>query len=156
MSDRPTWDEYHIAFAKVAATRSQCLRAHHGAVIVDSDHRILSTGYNNPPPGIASCEERGDCTKVHRPDYGPSCRGTLHAEDNALRNLRSDRIRDAVRIYITGTPCNACLEDILKHGIKDIVCAVKYTPASGSGNEERGELLAAFGGKLRYMDTADE
>ena len=43
---RPSWDEYFMQIADVAATRSTCLRRHVGAVLVSNDHRILATGYN--------------------------------------------------------------------------------------------------------------
>ena len=48
---RPSWDEYFMSIAQVAATRSNCRRRQVAAVLV-RDHRIISTGYNGTPRGI--------------------------------------------------------------------------------------------------------
>ena len=147
---RPNWDEYFIAIAKVIATRSQCIRAKHGAVIVSADNRILSTGYNNPPAGLPGCEELGKCIIVDRPGYGPSCRNTVHAEMNALFHL-GDRSHQALKLYVTGTTCNTCLEHILKFGIKNIICGQHYN--SDKGEEERDSLLKTFGATPKFMES---
>ena len=55
---RPSWDEYFMQIADVAATRSTCLRRHVGAVLV-YDSRILASGYNGVPSGIEHCITRG-------------------------------------------------------------------------------------------------
>jgi deoxycytidylate deaminase len=49
---RLTWDELWSKIAADIAERSLCVRAHVGAVIVDTTNRIVSTGYNNPPSGF--------------------------------------------------------------------------------------------------------
>jgi dCMP deaminase len=146
---RPSWDEYFLDIAKVVSTRSQCLRAKHGAVIISKDNRILSTGYNNPPAGITGCEERCECIIVERPQYGPSCRNTVHAEMNALFHL-GDRVGQAHKVYVTGTTCNVCLEHILKFGIKQIICGNHYN--SEKGMEERQALLDAFGATIKFLE----
>ncbi len=149
---RPDWDKYFIDIAKVVATRSQCIRAKHGAVIVSKEHRILSTGYNNPPASLPGCEDLGHCIIVDRPGYGPSCRNTVHAEMNALFHL-GDRGRDANTLYVTGTTCNICLEHILKFGIKRIVCGQHYN--SDKGADEREALLKTFEATLIFMEQAN-
>lgn len=142
---RPSWNQYFLEIAKVVATRSQCLRAKHGAVIVDQQNRILSTGYNNPLPGKPSCEELGSCLIVERLDGRPSCHRTFHAEANALSYLCKENDKP-YKIYITGTPCVICLEQILKFGIKHIVCGTKY----GEESDYHKRLLTAFGATIEY------
>ena len=39
------WTDYFLDMAKTCATRSNCLRAHVGAVIVGEDKKIKATGY---------------------------------------------------------------------------------------------------------------
>ncbi|HLO48166.1 MAG TPA: cytidine deaminase, partial [Kamptonema sp.] len=51
---RPTWDEYFLMLAKLAATRSTCLAFPVGAVIV-KDRQVVATGYNGSPSGSAHC-----------------------------------------------------------------------------------------------------
>jgi len=55
---RPSWDEYFLQLAGQAATRSTCLRRRVGAVLV-RDKRILATGYNGAPRGVAHCLDVG-------------------------------------------------------------------------------------------------
>ena len=55
---RPSWDEYFMELAKVVAKRSTCLRQKVGAIIV-KDKRILATGYNGAPSGMAHCLDIG-------------------------------------------------------------------------------------------------
>ncbi len=50
--ERPAWDDYFMEITHVVAKRSTCLRRHVGAVLV-RDRRILTTGYNGPPKGLA-------------------------------------------------------------------------------------------------------
>ena len=55
---RPSWDEYFMSIAEQVSGRSTCLRRATGAVLV-KDKRILATGYNGVPKGLAHCEEVG-------------------------------------------------------------------------------------------------
>ncbi|HOT05791.1 MAG TPA: deaminase, partial [Atribacter sp.] len=52
MNTRPDWDEYFMSIAELVSTRSTCLRRKVGAVLV-LDRRILATGYNGAPSGLA-------------------------------------------------------------------------------------------------------
>lgn len=55
LAKRPSWDEWALGIAEAVATRADCTRRKVGAVILDKDHRIVSTGYNGSPPGGPSC-----------------------------------------------------------------------------------------------------
>src|SRR5262245_44440251 len=48
--ERPSWDEYFMAIARVVASRSNCVKRKVAAVIT-RDRRIISTGYNGTPRG---------------------------------------------------------------------------------------------------------
>ena len=56
--NRPSWDEYFMGLANQVAERTTCLRRGVGAIIV-KDRRILATGYNGVPTGLAHCSETG-------------------------------------------------------------------------------------------------
>ena len=125
---RPSWDEYFIRLAYLVSTRSTCTRRHVGAVIV-KDKRVLSTGYNGPPRGLAHC----DITGCMRENLGiPSgerhelCRG-LHAEQNAIIQaaVYGVSIKDAT-IYVTNHPCVVCAKMLINAQIKEIVYAEGY------------------------------
>ena len=49
------WEEYFLDLAKTCASRSNCLRAQVGAVIVGDDKKIKATGYNGTPSKVESC-----------------------------------------------------------------------------------------------------
>ena len=49
---RPNIDEYFLNMARLIATRTTCSRRMVGAVLVDANDFVLSTGYNGLPKGI--------------------------------------------------------------------------------------------------------
>ena len=59
-----SWTDYFLDLAKTCSSRSNCLRAQVGAVIVGQDKKIKATGYNGTPSGVGSCYERGECTVI--------------------------------------------------------------------------------------------
>src|SRR5438445_12747388 len=81
---RPTWDEYFMSLARLAATRSTCLRRQVGAVIV-KDRMLLSTGYNDTPRGLPNCGDGGceRCRSDTPAGSGPETCLCLHAEQTA-------------------------------------------------------------------------
>lgn len=56
---RPTWDQYFMKIADIARRRSNCMKTSVGAIIVNKDNRVVSTGYNGTPRGILSCYKMG-------------------------------------------------------------------------------------------------
>lgn len=127
---RPSWDEYFSAIAGVVATRADCTRAQHGAVIV-RDHRIVATGYNGAPAGQPGCATSSACprgrtsaaVKPHlAPDYTDCI--AVHAEANALLYADRDKTEGAI-LYITGEPCVGCKKLIAGAGIEKVVIAAR-------------------------------
>ena len=55
---RPSWVEYFSELVEIISKRSTCLRRQVGALIV-KDKRMLATGYNGAPHGLAHCSEIG-------------------------------------------------------------------------------------------------
>lgn len=60
---RPTWDLYMLHIADAVAWRADCTRRKVGAVIMDAEHRIVSTGYNGAPSGMPGCLTDGACER---------------------------------------------------------------------------------------------
>jgi len=131
-----------IAFK--VATRSTCLRRHVGAVIVRGK-RILTTGYNGPPSGLAHCDEVG-CLReqlgIPSGQRQEICRG-LHAEQNAIIQAALYGVSiEGSTIYVTHQPCITCAKMIINAGIKRIVYANPYPDElARSMLEEAGVIL---------------
>ena len=51
------WDEWYHEFCTVVAKKSQCLSRKIGAILV-KDKAVVSQGYNGPPRGVRTCDER--------------------------------------------------------------------------------------------------
>ncbi len=119
------WDEYFLDLAKTCASRSNCLRAQVGAVIVGQDKKIKATGYNGTPSKVESCAERGKCYRIcNNIPSGTryeTCR-SIHAEQNAIIQAGQDRCKDAT-IYIWGHNfiCILCKRFIVQSGITHCV-----------------------------------
>ena len=127
---RPSWDEYFLLLAKLAATRSTCLSRPVGAVIV-LDKQVLATGYNGSVPGAPHCTDEGRCYRrslefandANKQNY---CRSS-HAEANALAQAarRGITIQGAT-VYQTLAPCYICTKLMAVAGIKRIVFEHEY------------------------------
>jgi dCMP deaminase len=150
-ASRPPWDEYFIQIAALVATRSTCLRRQVGAVIV-RDRRILTTGYNGVPKGMAHCLDRG-CL---REELGiPSgqrqelCRG-IHAEQNAIIQAATMgvSIKGSI-IYCTHQPCILCAKMIINSGIERVVIV------SGYPDDTALEFFAEAGVAVEQFKPAD-
>ena len=119
------WDDYFFFFFKTNESRSNCIRAQVGAVVVCEDKKIKATGYNGTPSKVESCFERGECYRIK--NNIPSgtryetCR-SIHAEQNAIIQAGQDRCKDAT-MYIWGHNfiCILCKRFIVQSGIKNCV-----------------------------------
>lgn len=125
---RPTWDQYFLRIASVVAGRSTCLRREVGALVV-KDKRILTTGYNGAPRGLAHCLEAGCMRNEVRAESGTShelCRG-LHAEQNAIIQaaMHGVSIEGGV-MYSTHQPCVLCTKMIINAGLQAIYYLEPY------------------------------
>lgn len=128
---RPDWDEYFMEIAHVVMKRSTCLRRQVGAVIV-KDKRILATGYNGAPSGIAHCSEVGclrDQMNVPSGERHELCRG-LHAEQNAIIQAAMSGVSiKGSWMYVTHHPCSLCAKMIINAGIKKVIYKGDYPDA---------------------------
>jgi dCMP deaminase len=127
MLERPSWDAYFMQIAQLVKTRATCSRRSVGAVIV-RDKRILATGYNGAPRGLAHCPEGGG-----EQDWPPGCLRAghciraLHAEQNALLQAAMMGIacQDST-MYVTCQPCNNCAKMIINAGIVRVIYEGEY------------------------------
>lgn len=118
-------EEYFLDIAKLVGKRSTCRRRQVGCVLVDSQNHIASTGYNGVIKGATHCLDV-PCQGAQAPS-GTSLDEcfAVHAEMNALLQLRSD---DVLTAYLTTTPCFSCAKVIGNSKIQRIV-ALEWYPA---------------------------
>ncbi len=146
---RPSWDAYFKEITKVVATRSTCLRRQVGALIV-KEKRILATGYNGAPSGLAHCQSVGCIRQAHNIPSGERhelCRA-LHAEQNAILQaaLYGFSIQGAT-IYCTTHPCVMCAKMIINTGMKEVAVIASYP------DEMAVALLEEAGVTVRYLNS---
>jgi dCMP deaminase len=111
-----TWDKRFMKLAREISTWSKDPSSKIAAVIVNDERRILSTGYNGFPRGIADTKERLNDREQKYPRI-------VHAEMNALLSALYNgvSVKDAT-IYVWGLPvCSECTKSIIQSGIKRVV-----------------------------------
>lgn len=117
-----------MAIATQVAGRSTCLRRATGAVLV-KDKRILATGYNGVPAGLAHCEQVGCLREQRGIESGSNhelCRG-IHAEQNAVIQAAKHGIAiDGATVYCTHQPCVLCAKILINAGVVDIAYRDAY------------------------------
>lgn len=135
---RPTWDQYGLLIAQAVSSRGDCRRSLVGAVILDTNHVVVATGYNGQEtPGTSGCLD-GACPRglLGYEEVGPGvgyeesgCR-SIHGEANAIKWARlagqEARLRGAT-IYITREPCQSCWNLIAGTEIGKVVSPVGTT-----------------------------
>jgi dCMP deaminase len=117
-----------MRIAREVSGRSTCLRRKVGAVLV-REKRILTTGYNGAPRGIAHCTDRGclrEQLNVPSGERHELCRG-LHAEMNALLQaaVHGVPVHGSV-LYCTNTPCSLCTKMLINAGVQRVVALEGY------------------------------
>lgn len=111
-ADAPSWHEYFIKIAEQVSLRSKDGQTKVGAVLVDRNNHIISTGYNSFPRGL--------------PDKGlPNLRPgkykwMKHAEKNCILNCQR-RPKAGAILYLTGFPCWDCLTDLWSFNVTKII-----------------------------------
>jgi len=125
---RPDWDQYFMEIAEVVAKRSTCCRRHIGALLV-KDRRILTTGYNGAPSGLAHCLELGclrDKLEIPSGTRTETCRA-LHSEMNAIIQAAQYGVSTkGSTLYCTHQPCSVCARMLINAGITRIVFSGDY------------------------------
>jgi len=125
---RPGWDQYFMDIAKVAASRSNCLKRKVAAIIV-REKRIISTGYNGTPRGTRNCNE-GGCPRCNNlATSGTSLEECLcsHGEENAIVQAAYHGVGlTGSTIYTTFAPCLMCAKMIINSGITEVVYNKDY------------------------------
>jgi dCMP deaminase len=117
-----------MEITRLVVSRSTCLRRQVGAVIV-KDKKILATGYNGAPSGLAHCIDVGclrDTLHIPSGERHELCRG-LHAEQNAIIQAAYYGISiSGATLYCTNLPCIICTKMLINAGITRVVYEKGY------------------------------
>ncbi len=149
---RLTRDEYFLAISNIVAARATCDRLWCGCVLVVAGE-IIATGYNGAPSGLAECDEVGHLL-VMDDDGRNHCKRSIHAEQNALYQAKRHHPNlDGATAYVSATSCETCLSELLKWGVKRVVCGSVYRNVERK--EMTAKLITAWGAVIEYQPMPD-
>ncbi|MEO6653394.1 MAG: deaminase [Ilumatobacteraceae bacterium] len=95
--------------------------------------RVIATGYNGTPEGLANCLD-GGCVRCSDRDQFESGTGydlciCVHAEANALLTAgRYGASTDATTVYTTDQPCFSCSKELIQAGVEKVYYARSWRP----------------------------
>lgn len=108
------WDDYFMGVAQLTSLMSKDPRTKVGAVIVDRNNRIISTGFNGLARGITEESKYLDDRDIKN-------MMVLHAEQNAIMYAKQDL--SGTSIYVTHFPCAHCASFIIQAGISEVIAS---------------------------------
>lgn len=144
-SQRISWDEYFFNLSYLVSERSPDAQTKHGAVIVDEERRIISTGYNGFPSGGPD-----EIFPNIRPKKYPYI---VHAEMNALISARCDLKNH--HVYITGFPCKSCLLHLVASGIRKIFCGTRKHQEDQESLDVKAVICSLYGVEV-YVHSSED
>ena len=140
------WDEYFMSLAHLSAVRSKDPSTQVGAVIVDSNNRVVGLGYNGFPRG---CDDNKFPWEREGEYLDTKYAYVVHAELNAI--LNANKLIENCKLYVSLFPCNECSKAIIQSGIKEIIYeSDKYKDLDQFKASKK--MLEAAGVKLRQLD----
>ena len=140
------WDEYFMSLAHLSAVRSKDPSTQVGAVIVDSNNRVVGLGYNGFPRG---CDDNKFPWEREGEYLDTKYAYVVHAELNAI--LNANKLIENCRLYVSLFPCNECSKAIIQSGIKEIIYE-SDTYKDLDQFKASKKMLEAAGVKLRQLD----
>jgi len=109
------WDIRFMQMAKEISNWSKDPSRKIGAVAIDENRRILSTGYNGFPAGIDDSFDRLN-------DRDKKYKYVIHAEKNCIYNacLNGISLKDSL-LYVWGLPvCSECAKGVIQVGVSKV------------------------------------
>ena len=138
------WNKWFLGLAEYISTASKDPSTKVGAVIVDDDRRVVSTGYNGFPRGIQETEER-----LNNRDLKYSI--IVHAERNALLFARGS-VKGCTIYTYPMMPCSVCASMIIQSGIKKVVSPNSDNPRWKDHIELSLVLFRESGVEVEFVD----
>jgi len=107
------WDRRFIRLAEHIASWSKDPSTKVGAVIIDSNHRIVSVGFNGLAQGVLDSADKLNDREQKYPRI-------IHAETNAILFSQRDLLNCTIYVWPM-PPCARCASIIIQSGIKRVV-----------------------------------
>ncbi len=140
------WDIRFLRLAREVSTWSKDPSTQIGVVLVQN-RRVVGTGFNGFPPGIA------DDKRLH--DRAEKLALVVHAELNAI--LQAGREARGATLYMwgfTSAPCRNCTKHVIAAGIDKVVSSGAPTPPRWADDLRAAEeTLEEAGVGLRFYCT---
>ena len=136
------WGSRFMDLARLVASWSKDPSTQVGAVIVDQDKRIVSTGFNGFPR----------CVNDAPVDREAKLLRTIHAEENALLFARRDVT--GMSVYVTRPPCARCAAKLVQAGIVRVVYElhpVDFVERWGNDVREAQRMFDESGVKISVL-----
>lgn len=125
-TDYISWQQFFMGVAILASLRSKDSSTQVGSVIVDSENKIISTGYNGfPKLKDADADLIFPWSKNSTDQYETKYPYVIHAEANSILNA-SQPVKGC-SLYVTWYPCHECAKLIVQSGISKVVYLNKHT-----------------------------
>lgn len=129
-----------LDLAEDQALLASCIRRRFGAIVMNKEQEVVSSGSNASPDGTKSCVDLGYCIRnklnIPRGTRYELCR-SVHAEANAIiKASREDLIGTTLFLvglepdgsYVVNTePCAMCKKLIVNSGIASVVTRISKT-----------------------------
>jgi len=114
------WDRRFLELARFVSCWSKDPSTKVGAVIVDDNRRIVSTGYNGLPQGVEDTDERLNNREL-------KYKLIVHGERNAI--IFAERCIKGCTLYTWPfMPCASCAGLVIQSGIKRVVAPYSDNP----------------------------
>lgn len=115
-ASRITKIEYGCLIALSASARSEDPNTKVGCAIENVSGKIISTGYNGLKNGF-------DITQIKIKNRKDKLKYFVHAETNAFAEI----VKGTGKIiYLTHSPCQSCAQNIIAHGIEQVIYINEY------------------------------
>lgn len=138
------WDKNFLDLAKLIGSWSKDPSTKVGAVIVDQNNRIISTGYNGFPKNVEDTQERL-VDREQKYDI------IVHAEANALIFAKTSL--EGCTLYTWPfQPCSRCAGLIIQSGITRVVSVVQSDDRWKKNFELARELFEESGITLEWIN----
>lgn len=93
------WDQWYYEICTVIGKKSQCLSRKIGAILV-RDKAIVSQGYNGPPRGVITCDERWLVDKQMRIAVGFEKDNGTTIDEDELKEIYSKKLEGICPRYV--------------------------------------------------------